>query len=482
MTVRNCPSMNAISRRAFLKGSAAILGMAALKPSGVLAAPFHHLRAGPAKVTLLGEGGPKTEVWSYDGTVPGPLIRARQGERVAVKVTNRLTDPTTVHWHGLRTVNAMDGVPFLTQPPIKPGESFDYQFDTRDAGTFWYHPHVNTAEQVGRGLAGPLIIDEPAQPEVDRDIVWVIDDWRIGDDGQLPPFTSLHDMGHGGRFGNAATINGAAPEPFSVRAGERIRLRLINSANARVFGLTFNGHAPWLMAVDGHPVRPRRIEQGSIILAPGSRADLFLDMNGKPGDAFPIVDNYYPRMTYRLGKIAYRDEPPLRTDALPDPAPLPANPVASPNLAEAERRDLTFQGGAMGGLREAEFMGKRMSLRELVMGHGMFWAHNGVIIPPIKEGDIGKPLFEFKQGRSYILRLTNDTAFDHPMHLHGHSFHVIARNNKALDTPVIQDTVLIQPEQQVDIAFVADNPGDWAFHCHILEHAQAGMMGFVRVA
>ncbi len=473
--------MHSLDRRTFLTGSLALAGAALLPPSSILAAPAHHLYPGPARVPLLGEGEPETEVWGYGGTVPGPEIRVRQGERVAVKVTNGLADPTTVHWHGIRATNAMDGVPYLTQPPIQPSGSFDYDFESRDAGTFWYHPHVNSAEQVGRGLAGPLIVEEPKPPEVDRDIVWMIDDWQIGKDGQLPPFGAMRDLGHGGRFGNIATINGAVPKPLSVRAGERLRLRLINPANARVFGLTFNGHAPWLMAIDGHPVRPRKIEQDRIVLAPGSRADLIVDMTGKPGEEFDITDTYYPRMTYRLTKIVYRDETPLRTETLPDPAPLPPNPVTAVNLVDAERMDLTFQGGAMGNLREAEYKGEIMSLRDLVMQHGMFWAHNGVVIPPIEEGDIGKPLFEFKQDRSYILHLTNDTAFDHPVHLHGHSFHVIALNGKAVDEPIIQDTVLIQPGQRVDIAFVADNPGDWAFHCHVLEHAQAGMMGFVRV-
>ena len=157
-----------------------------------------------------------------------------------------------------------------------------------------------------------------------------------------------------------------------------------------------------------------------------------------------------------------------------------ANTVAEPALDRAKRFDMTFTGGAMGGMTGATLRGRPMTMRQLAE-QGMFWAIDGVAIPNMEEGDPGEPLLTLKRGSSAILRWRNDTAFDHPIHLHGHSFHVVSRNGEPPAQPVIRDTVLIAPQQYVDVAFVADNPGDWMLHCHILEHQQSGMMGYIRV-
>ena len=147
----------------------------------------YRLTARPAVVNLTGDGHSATAVWAYDGTIPGRELRVRQGERVRVVVNNKLDEDTTVHWHGIRLPNAMDGVPGLTQPPIRPGESFTYEFTPPDAGTFWYHPHADTLQQLGRGLAGALIVEEPEPVAVDRDLLWFIEDWRLDDNGRIAP-------------------------------------------------------------------------------------------------------------------------------------------------------------------------------------------------------------------------------------------------------------------------------------------------------
>jgi len=437
------------------------------------------LTAAPHEVKLIGPDDPATAVWAYNAAVPGSVLRARQGDTLRVEFSNGLDEATTVHWHGLRIPNAMDGVPFLTQDPIEPGQRFAYEFPLQDAGTFWYHPHLNTSIQVGRGLAGALIVDELDPPAVDRDVVWVLDDWRLQKDATFAPFGALHDAAHAGRFGNVATINGGDLDPFEVTAGERLRLRLINAANARIFGLSSKGHDPWLIAVDGHPVKPRKLNNGRAIVAPGMRLDLIIDMTGKPGDSFDVIDGAYQRQTYRIARIAYHDTSPLRHD-LPPPIALPSNPVAVPDINSGVDHEMVFQGGAMGGLQSATFKGEAKSLRDLA-AMGMVWAVNGEVLPAMEEGDVGDPMLDLKLGHSYRLRWTNDTAFDHPIHLHGHSFHVLARGGVPVKEPQIQDTVLIAPKETVDVAFVADNPGDWALHCHVLEHASAGMMGYVRV-
>jgi len=182
--------LNQPTRRRFLQTGAASSALMAgwpRDPQAELADPSSvDLRAGPARVALVGEGYPETPVWAFNGSVPGPIIRAVQGERLQIAVTNELAEPTTVHWHGLRVPVGMDGVPYLSQPPIEPGETFAYAFELPDAGTYWYHPHINSSEQVGRGLYGALIVDEPEPPEVDRELLWVLDDWRLEQDASRP--------------------------------------------------------------------------------------------------------------------------------------------------------------------------------------------------------------------------------------------------------------------------------------------------------
>jgi FtsP/CotA-like multicopper oxidase with cupredoxin domain len=235
-----------LSRRRLLavSGAAAATAVLPTAPARAASGAVHRLVAAAGEAHLVGAPYPQTAMWSYNGIVPGPEIRARQGERLHVEVVNRLEQETNVHWHGLRLPNAMDGVPHLTQPPIAPGGSFTCAFDLHDAGTFWYHPHARSFEQVGRGLAGALIVEEPDPPVVDRDLVWVLADWRLGADAPISDdFGNLHDVSHAGRLGNTVTINSKVPEDFPV-ARERLRLRLINIANARIFCLECEGHEP----------------------------------------------------------------------------------------------------------------------------------------------------------------------------------------------------------------------------------------------
>jgi FtsP/CotA-like multicopper oxidase with cupredoxin domain len=208
--------------------------------------------------------------------------------------------------------------------------------------------------------------------------------------------------------------------------------------------------------------------------------DLIIDWVGSPGARFPVKDLYYRRSAYLLAEAVIEEQRPIDAIGRGAPKPLSPNPVARPEPAEATRKELVFQGGAMGGLREARYEDRVLGLRELA-GMGLVWAVDGRIIPPIRAGDPGEPMLRMKLGRTQLLSWVNETVFDHPMHLHGHSFHLLARNGRALDEPLIMDTVLIPPRQSVEVAFVADNPGDWALHCHVLEHASAGMMGYVRI-
>ena len=487
-----------LTRRNLLAGMAGTVATALLPVRhGLAGAPVVRdfaLRAAPGRSPLLPAPRDPTPVWRYNDAVPGPEIRVRQGERLRIAVENRLEEETTVHWHGVRTPNAMDGVPHLTQPPIAPGETFLYEFDAVDAGTFWYHPHQRSFEQVGRGLYGPLIVEEAEPLRVDRDVTWVLDDWRLGEDAAIvDDFGGRHDMMHAGRIGNVVTINGRVARDFAVRRGERIRLRLINAANARIFALDFADHAPLVVALDGQPVTPHPPAGGRVVLGPAMRADLVLDCTGPVGSRATVVDRYYDGLEYGLVELAYGAEP-LR-DAAPEwPVALAANPLAEPDIGAAIRHEVVFSGGMMGRMVMEEMagrmggdrpgggmmggmMGRMRSMMGMMHGDGI-WLINGVAA----KGPVLEPMLTLDRGRSHVLAMTNATAWPHPIHLHGHSFRVISRNGEPTRHREWQDTVLMAPREIVEIALVADNPGDWMFHCHIFEHQMSGMMGVVRVA
>lgn len=471
-----------LSRRGFLRSSTLVaVGAAAPWPLAALAAQSprvreYHLTVTPAKTPLLGSEHPPVAVWAYNGQIPGPLLRARQGERLRVVVENRLPQDTTIHWHGLRVPNDQDGVPYLTQEPISVGGRYVYEFICPDAGTFWYHPHLRSHEQVGRGLSGPLIVEEASPIAVDRDLVWVLDDWRIDQNGQLSePFGHIRDISHAGRIGNAITLNGKPLLEFPMRRGERIRLRLINAANARIFSLNFLQHEPVIIAYDGQPVSPHEPEGGQVVLGPAMRVDLLLTGSGQPGRRYPVHDTFYPRSAYELLELVYADAP-LREKLPADNIHLLPNPLAEPDLQAAQRHEVRFQGGMMGGLRQARMDGKLIDIRQMLHA-GKAWAINGVVAT----GHVHEPILTLRRNRSYVLRLINDTAWHHPIHLHGHSFRVLSRNGEPTRHQEWQDTVLMNPREEVEIAFVADNPGDWMFHCHVLEHQLGGMMAVVRV-
>lgn len=492
----------AISRRAFLaaSGGLALTALTPAWPASADNARRYTIKAAPGRVPLIGSEHPETAVWAYNGAVPGPEIRVRQGERLRVAVGNGLDEETTVHWHGMRVPNPMDGVPHLTQTPIAPGETFVYEFDCLDAGTFWYHPHQRGFEQVGRGLYGPLIVEESEPVAVDRDVTWVLDDWRLLQDASISDdFGNRMDSGMSGRVGNTVTINGRLTETFAVRTGERLRLRLINGANARIFGLKFEDHQPQVIALDGQPVEPHVPEGNRIVLGPAMRADLVIDMTGAPGNRFRVIDTFYRDLEYRPLDLVYGDKP-LRGRPPDTPIQLPDNPLAEPDLPAAERHEIAFGGGMMSGMMGSGMRGGMMDrgqsdggmggmmdrMMEGMRGGGMMqgmrhdgiWTINGVSAT----GHVRDPLLTLARGRSYVLALHNDTAWHHPIHLHGHSFRVLSRNGTATRHREWQDTVLMAPRERIEIAFVADNPGDWMFHCHILEHQASGMMGVIRVA
>ncbi|PDT75453.1 multicopper oxidase family protein, partial [Sinorhizobium sp. BJ1] len=350
----NSESNCLVSRRGLLQAGAGLLA-SALVPFPARSAPSDGYRivAAPARARLAGPDRPETDVWTYNGMVPGPPVRLRQGEPARLVVENRLDQETTVHWHGIRLPNAMDGVPGLTQPLIKPGGSFVYEFTPPDAGTFWYHPHANSLEQLGRGLAGAVIVEEREPVAVDRDVLWLLSDWRLTDRGAIASrFGNRMEAAMSGRIGNTVTLNGRVSEAEPFRTGERVRLRLVNASLARIMALRFEGHRPIVVAIDGQPCDPHEPEDGRILVGPAMRVDLVLDLEGEPGRRYDVVDDFYDGLSYRLTQIAYDSRPPIRAHVFDALVVLPGNPLPEPNLASAERHTLTLQGGmmSMGGM------------------------------------------------------------------------------------------------------------------------------------
>ena len=469
-----------VTRRGVLKGGAA-LAFAGLVPRAARtqAVDGHGplvLTAREGRAQLLEDGGPDTAIWGYDGIVPGPPIRVRQGDRVTVRLRNEVPQGTTIHWHGIRIDNAMDGVAGLTQDAVAPGDSFDYSFVVPDAGTYWYHPHNRSWEQLARGLYGALIVEERAPPDVDQDLLVVADDWRLDDSGRIDEasFGAMRDWSHAGRLGNVLTLNGQPFADLPVRSGERLRLRLCNTANARVLQFRFEDIAPVVVALDGQPVPPQALDDGRVTLAPAQRADLMIDMTGSPGSRAAITEvSGDGRLV--AGHFVYHgaETVPARRGEIP---PLPANPLDGDlDLADARRVELLMAGGAMGGMAGAMHDGEYKPIRDLVKD-GMVWAFNGVA------GRTDRPFFAARPGETVVVRMVNDSRWPHAMHVHGHHVKELARaGGNSTASGDWRDSVLLDRDETVTVGFKADNPGKWMLHCHMLEHQAAGMATWFRV-
>jgi FtsP/CotA-like multicopper oxidase with cupredoxin domain len=414
----------------------------------------YELVAAPAVLPVF-DGRP-LHVWAYNGQVPGPTLHVTLGERLRVRFTNRLPQDTTVHWHGVRLPNAMDGAPGVTQPPVRPGESFVYEFVPKDPGTFWFHPHLRSSEQVERGLFGVLVVDDQRPPAFSRDVVWVIDDWRLGEDGEIDPrFNTPGDLMHDGRWGNVVTVNGRLNEILEVHPGERFRLRLVNTANGRVFAPDFSALDATVIAVDGmytrEPLSPAGFE-----LAPGNRLDLDVTIpRDMAAREIEIIDRF-TRRPFRLAVIRVAGDA-VSTPAFPSPA---AGRVPAWREAEAVPPTQVF---ALNAQRGGPF--------------GIAWTLNGEVYANHAEHrGVALPLGQFVR-----LRFTNESYRLHPMHIHGMFFKVLARNGAVVDEPFWRDTALVHPKEILDVGLVPLDPGEWMLHCHVLEHAEAGMMTTVRV-
>jgi FtsP/CotA-like multicopper oxidase with cupredoxin domain len=432
-----------MNRRDFLASASATTALPLTALAGQ--APLR-LRAEAVTQQILPDGDGATAMLGFNGSMPGPELRIRRGERVVIDVENGLEEGTAVHWHGIRLDNQMDGVPTLTQEIINPGEIHTYSFVPPDAGTYWYHSHYISHEQVAQGMMGPLIVEDDTPPDIDHDITVLLSDWQMREDGSLiDNYTNMHSASHSGYMGNFAR---AFLSKSRVKIGDRVRLRLINMATNRIFPLVLSGVSGQVVALDGMPlVEPRPFLD--LVLAPAQRIDLIVDVTGPV--AFDMNSRQGP---YRLADLAVeganisRQSSPIMA-LLPCDLPIPNEPT--------QRLTLTMMGGAMSSRH----------------GGDNIWAFNNVSDLPTG------PFGSFKRGETVQMTMVNDTKFAHGIHLHGHHFFEVNSDGILGD---LRDTTLVDAGKSRDIICVFDNPGRWLLHCHMLSHAAGGMRTWVNVA
>ncbi|MCZ8261625.1 MAG: multicopper oxidase family protein [Beijerinckiaceae bacterium] len=466
-----------LSRRRFLQATAlAGLAPALAEAASPAAEARLRLRAETLPLRLGTPGQPESRMVRLvpvDSPSSGmAVLRAREGEPFTLEIENRLDQPTSFHLRGLRGPNAEDGVPGLTGAPIPPGGTGLLRVPARQSGTFILSPSLasHVAEQNARGLHGALIVEERTRPEFDIDEVLAVSDWRLDDQGRLAEeFNSRRDAARVGRLGNRLTANGApAPGSRMVRPNARMRIRMINTSNARMIPLKVSGFSAEVFAIDSTPCQPFDPLKRTVMLAPGSRIELVLQAPPQAGQSGAIeakIGEGIPIFTYRTEGEPL--PPPGRTATLPDPGLPPAI-----RLQDAVRTELSITGGA--GTQPAD--ADPAVLARLFPDAGQIFRLNDGKIG----GFGGKPLVSLRRGRVLVLALANRTAWPQVVAVHGHAFRLLHAYDDGWE-PYFLDTLYLAPGTVARVALIADNPGRWAIRSTIAEHFAAGMATWFEV-
>jgi len=372
---------------------------------------------------------------TFNGQVPGPTIEAEVGDTLVVELTNELSEPTTIHWHGLRVPADMDGTESV-QRAVEPGESFEYRFVVPDAGTFWYHSHVNETEQLERGLYGALIVRGPDEPVVDGERVLHLDDLKLDEAGDLAPFGDPHEH-HAGREGDVRLVNGEQEPELEIAAGQIERWRIVNAANTRFVRLSIGGRPFTIVGSDGG-LLTEPAQATEVLITPGERVDLAVG----PFDEGELIE--VEGLPYDRGK----GETPRERFAT-----LRVGPSA-PSQASIPAR-----------LRQIEWLAADAAPTRTIDLKALMHGGHHQRDEPVRVGEL------------QVWELVNETSQDHPFHLHGFFFQVLDET-----APAWKDTVNVPRKSRATIAWLPDDrPGEWMYHCHILEHHAMGMMAHFQV-
>lgn len=469
----------------------------------------YNLTASIVKKTINGQ---EMKMLAYNGSIPGPLIKVSQGAEITLKFTNNTDVDSTVHSHGVRVDNKFDGVPDVTQDPVKPGQSFTYSLKFPDAGVYWYHPHIREDYAQELGLYGNFLVT-PTTPdywaEVDREETLFLDDILI-ENGQIAKFdreTVDHTLM--GRFGNTMLINGDENYKLSVKQGERVRFYITNAANSRVFNFAIPNTRMKLVGADnGKYEREEWVD--SVVVGPSERqiVEISFDKDGEYK-----IQNQTPEKTYALGAITVANAP-VTTSYLMVPrtnqdiisAIDPLRPLFN-RPADKELKltllmgmgDTPNNNNSMGGHMMGN--GQQMQNQQMAMGDvekieweddmGMMNAQstNDTLKWKLVDQATNKENmdidWQFKKGDAVKVKIFNDDKsmhpMQHPIHIHGQKFLVLSTNGQKSTNLVWKDTTLIQTGDTVELLVQMDNPGDWMIHCHIPEHMESGMMSAFKV-
>lgn len=403
--------------------------------------------------------GKSVSAYTYAGSSPGPVIRARVGDTLRVHFTNNLPDPTTVHWHGLEVPASQDGAGHAGTE-IAPGARFDYEFKLLHAGTYWYHPHVRSAEQVWRGLYGALIVEDPQDPPLGDELTLLLHDVELTSDGaELGPAAAQGDLGRFfGHEGATLLVNGRIQPTIQVYPGSTLRLRVINTSISRYYRLGVEGHK--LVRVAGDSGLLARAEPvDDLLLVPGERSELMLTVKSAPSGELKLRSLPYDRFV--CGGCSE------------------AKDLMSIEVVEGVGGSVAAPSGTLSRIEPIDLAGA--STRELVLSETMREGATALAINGLVHGHDGLVL-QGKVGSTERWTVRNDTDYDHPFHLHGFRFQVLTRDGVAPAVLEWKDTVNVVAHGRVEFAvYFDDRPGMWMFHCHILDHADLGMMGMLHL-
>jgi FtsP/CotA-like multicopper oxidase with cupredoxin domain len=440
-------------------------------------------------------------VWTFNGSAPGPEIRVKKGEKVKVTLKNELKAPVSIHWHGYPVPNNMDGIPGVTQDAVMPGESFTYEFTADIPGTYWYHSHQDSVNQLDRGLYGALVVEDPAE-QYDKDYTLMLDEWATdkneieeqvkemmktvkdkegkdsssnngsmeGMDHSNMDGMNHDDMDHGSMMMqghdmsmyDVFTINGKSGDlvkPLKVKQGDKVRLRFVN-AGYMSHNLHIHGQDIKVIATDGQPIHdPKVVKDQLLAIAPGERYDVEFTANN-PGKWYIECHGDMKGTKGMKAVIEYEGSKEMK-DKVNEKEELPK--IDFTNYGTKKDGDLS--------LNQQYDVTYIMDLNTEMDENNVVYTINGKTFPNIDP-------IQVKKGDLVKVKLTNRSMMDdHPMHLHGHFFRVLSKNGKPVEgAPIIKDTLNLKPGEEYEVAFVADNPGEWMFHCHDLHHASAGMV------
>ena len=457
------------------------------------------LEAGMVRRTLAGRS---YVMFGFNGQYPGPLLVVKQATHLTVVFRNRLDQPSTVHWHGIRLDNRFDGVPDLTQDPVAPGGTFTYELKFPDAGIYWYHPHVREDLQQDLGLYGNILVRSPrpdAWSPAHREEILMLDDLLVGDNGLVPWGKEAPTHALMGRFGNVFLTNGEPAWRGTARPGEIVRFYLTNASNTRTFNLSFGGARMKVVGSDlGSYTSESWVE--SVVLGPAERYVVHVRFE-RPGPVALVnrvraIDHMFGRFfseTDTLGVVEVRGTPATPQAGFSvlrrDPVTASEIRTASTGLESLPSHELLLSMNAT-----LPYFADRLMRKDSVFFNpvewsgtmpGMNWSATSRTVrwflkdPATGLEDMAID-WKFKVGDRVKLRLGNNrTVFhgmQHPVHIHGQRFFVLAVNGVPNDNPVWKDTVLLPAGGTVDLLLELTNPGRWMLHCHIAEHLEAGMM------